>query len=425
MNLDITPGFGAAAPVEGYAPTGSLTGTRYPLRSLLFPDKHGLEPRLGLAWRPLAASSLLIRAGYGLYRDTSVYQSIALQMDQQPPLSTTLSLAATPSAPLTLATALTTPPGATPNTFAIDPNYRIGYAQTWNASMQRDLPDGMVMTLTYLGTKGTRGEQLFYPNTYAPGAANPCPACPSGFLYAASNGDSTYESGKAQLQRRFHNGLAATVVYTYAHAIDDSALGGAQSSGSVVAQNWLDLDAERARSSFDQRHNLSVTAQYSTGSGIRGGALMRGWSGALFKGWTVTSQLTAGSGLPLTPTTSLIVPGTAFSGIRPDLTGVPIKQAPAGLFINPAAFAEPAAGTFGTAGRDSIEGPSVFSLNGAMQRSFPMGPRLTANLQVQATNVLNHVNYPSYTTLLGSPQFGLPTIANPMRSLQTTLRINF
>ncbi|MGH3183470.1 MAG: hypothetical protein ACRDOE_16435, partial [Streptosporangiaceae bacterium] len=146
---------------------------------------------------------------------------------------------------------------------------------------------------------------------------------------------------------------------------------------------------------------------------------------ALFKGWTITSQLTAGSGLPLTPATVLLVPGTGFTGIRPDLTGAAVKTAPPGLFINPAAFSAPAAGAFGTAGRDSIEGPSQFSLHGAMQRSFPLTARFTANLQIAAINALNHVTYSSYYAQVGSPQFGLPSAASPMRSLQTTLRINF
>ena len=50
-------------------------------------------PRIGLAWRPLPASSLVVHAGYGIYYNTSVYQSIANQMAQQSPLSNSLSIA--------------------------------------------------------------------------------------------------------------------------------------------------------------------------------------------------------------------------------------------------------------------------------------------------------------------------------------------
>ena len=51
---------------------------------------QGLQPRLGIALRPVAGSSLVIRAGYGIYRNTGVYQPIALLLAQQPPLSKTL-----------------------------------------------------------------------------------------------------------------------------------------------------------------------------------------------------------------------------------------------------------------------------------------------------------------------------------------------
>src|SRR6185436_7085070 len=89
VNLDVAPGFGAVAPVLGLSPTGSLTRESYPA-SLVHPDKNNIAPRIGLSWRPFSASSMVVRAGYGIYYDTSVYQSIASQMAQQSPLSKSL-----------------------------------------------------------------------------------------------------------------------------------------------------------------------------------------------------------------------------------------------------------------------------------------------------------------------------------------------
>src|SRR5207302_926540 len=63
VNLDITSGFVAEVPVVSGNPVGTLTGRRYP-DSLVHPDRHGFEPRLGIAWRPFLASSTVIRAGY-------------------------------------------------------------------------------------------------------------------------------------------------------------------------------------------------------------------------------------------------------------------------------------------------------------------------------------------------------------------------
>ena len=205
--------------------------------------------------------------------------------------------------------------------------------------MQRDLPGSLQLVATYLGIKGTRGVQEFLPNTFPIGAVNPCPACPAGFAYLASNGNSTRQAGQVQLRRRLHNGLTAKALYTFSKSIDDdSALGGqgastttqitpstpfnsgAASSGETsqssapsalsIAQNWLDLRAERGLSTFDQRHLLNFQMQYTTGMGLGGKTLLSGPKGILFKEWTCLTQITVGSGLPETPIYLAAVPGT-------------------------------------------------------------------------------------------------------------------
>jgi hypothetical protein len=76
VNLDVAPDFSAVAPVLATDALGALTGRRY-AGSLVDGDWGGVQPRLALAWRPLPGSSLVVRAGYGIYRNTGVYQTIA------------------------------------------------------------------------------------------------------------------------------------------------------------------------------------------------------------------------------------------------------------------------------------------------------------------------------------------------------------
>ena len=118
--------------------------------------------------------------------------------------------------------------------------FRVGYAQTWQLSVQRDLPAALQMTATYLGVKGTRGMQQFLPNTYPIGAANPCPTCPSGFVYQTSGGDSTRQAGQVQLRRRLRNGFTASLLYTYSKSIDDDALLGGLGHVTASARPRLD-----------------------------------------------------------------------------------------------------------------------------------------------------------------------------------------
>src|SRR6266568_5554020 len=447
VNLDITPGFASAAAVLASSPTGPLTGTRYP-NSLIRPYRGGWEPRIGVAWKPLPASSMLIRAGYGIYYDTSVYQSSALLLAQQSPLSKSLSVENTTTCPLTLAEGFNTCPSVTPNTFAVDPNFRGGYAQNWQLSFQRDLPGSLQLVVTYLGIKGTHAAQRSLPNTYAPGSANPCPSCPAGFTYLSSNANSSREAGQVQLRRRLHNCLSGSLQYTYASAFDNaSILGGqgttlptqatpsdpfapgtsAQNTGAPsVAQNWRDLAAERGRSSYNQRHLLNLQLQYTTGMGTGGGTLMRGWKGSFFKEWTGLVQMTVASGFPQTPIYSIAVPGTGVTGtIRPDITGAPVNQAPAGLHLNPAAYAAPSPGHWGNARRNSVIGPNQLLLNGSLGRTFRFHDNWDLDFRGAFTNLLNHAAYTGWNTVINSPQFGVPAGANPMRSVQTSLRMRF
>ena len=448
VNLDVAPGFTSVAPVFGNAPVGPLTGTHYS-NSLVQPDRTGVEPRIGISWRPMPASTIVIRAGYGIYHDTSVYLNPFLQLAQQAPLSKSVKEKNSAACPLSLASGFIPCASTTSQTFGLDSHFRVGYAQNWNLALQRDLPGAMQLTATYLGVKGTHGVQEFLPNSYPLGAPNPCPACPSGFVYETSGGNSTRQSGQLQLRRRLKAGFTALMLYTFSKSIDDdAALGGQGHTSSVsqsglsenqpltmsaapaqspaVAQDWRDLRAERSLSSFDQRHLLNLQAQYTTGQGLEGGTLLHGWPGRMLKEWTLLSQINAGTGLPETPLYPDVVPGTGSIGsLRPSLTGAPIYASQGHTHLNASAYAAPVAGTWGTAPRDSIRGPNTFGLDGAMQRTFRPTARFYLDARIEATNLLNHAVFNNWNTNVGDAQFGQPVAASQMRSLQTTLRLRF
>jgi hypothetical protein len=420
VNLDIAPGFTAAEPVLGSDPVGALTGQTYP-SSLIHPDWRTFEPQLGLAWRPISGSSLVVRSSYSLRYVTSVYTTIAQSMYQQYPLSNSFTVYNSPADPLTLANGFIPSPSTESTSFAVNPNFKVGYAQNWTISVQKDLPGGMQMVVNYTGIKGTRMTQQFDPNTYAYGGVNPCPSCPVGFTYETSNGNSTRNAGYIQLRRRLHAGFTASGQYTYAKAIDDVPTG--------AAQNWLDLSGERGLSNFDQRQNVNVTLQYTSGMGIGGGTFISGWRAAALKEWTFLIPIVWGTGLPENPNYQEDLGGSGFLGpLRPDFTGAPLYAAPlgSGLSLNPAAFAAPALGVYGNAARDSITGPDQFSLNASMSRTFRMNDRTTLTLTVASTNALNHPVPSSYGVTYGSPQLGTAIYpASGMRSMLTTFRFNF
>jgi hypothetical protein len=420
-NLDVAPGFSEVATVTAEDSVGPLTGRRFP-RTLVAADRWGVQPRLAVAWRPFRGSSVLVRASYGLYRNTDVYQAIAILLSDQPPFARTLDAAAGgPSAPLVVADGFLRASEDATGTFAIDPDFAVSLAHNWQVSFQRDLPWSLTVSGGYLGSKGTRLPQLFLPNTVAPGGSNSCPECPTGFVYATSTGASNRHALEVQVRRRLARGFSASAQYTWAKATDNAGTFGTVGvTGVSLAQDWSDLDAERAPSDFDRRHLGSFEMLFAIGDRLSSRLV-----GSLLNGWTMAATITAGTGTPLSPVLLVRVPGTTFVGLRPDATGADIADAPSGAYANPAAFASPEAGRWGTAGRNVIRGPALFSFDAALSRSVIVGSRLTTEWRMEATNVLNRVTYSSVNTVVGSPQFGLPTSANAMRAIRLSARVSF
>ena len=86
----------------------------------------------------------------------------------------------------------------------------------------------------------------------------------------------------------------------------------------------------------------------------------------------------------------------------------------------------PPAGQFGNAGRNTIPGPSLVSVNAAFGRSFQFGDtRRRLEFRAEANNVLNQVNYTNFGTVVGSLNYGLATSASAMRTLDIVMRFRF
>ena len=287
--------------------------------------------------------------------------------------------------------------------------------------MQRDLPAQLTVLGTYLGDAGTNLMQQVLPNTYPAGAENPCPTCPTGFRYLTSNGRSMRHSAQIQVRRRLSAGFTAATEYTLAKSMDDAAsFGGATLDGGALAQNWLDPDAEYARSSFDQRHLVTASVDYTTGSGIAGGTLLDGWKGRLLKDWTLTARFSTGSGLPVTPVYFAPVGGTGVIGsLRPDLTGV-ANDPPDGAYANRDGVRRARAGPVGQCAAQLDHRARARSRwTPSVARTFRVNSRLNMDWRIDATNVLNRVTYSGVNALITSPQFGLPNRANEMRKIRS------
>ncbi len=429
-NLVFGPGFSSVTRVTGLEP-GSLPP------SLVRGDRNNFSPRLAMAWRPSDEHSLVLRGGYGIFYDGGIYQRLVGNLASQAPFAVTGTSLSTAAQPLTLQDGLpAAAPGVVANTYAVDPNMRTPMAQTWSAGFEQSLFRYYLLSVSYVGTKGSNLDLLLGPNRFLStgvnGSSDLSLAGAEQFIYETTGASSIYQGLQVELRRQFHDGFGFNAAYTFSKSLDNaSSIGGA---GQTVAQNPFDLSQEWGLSTFDVRHRLVANAFYRLpfGSGQRflsnGGVLA-----ALFGDWQVSGVGTYLSGNPLTAT---VLGNTGATGgvgtyfaLRANATGLPVlvPVSTAQEFFNTAAFVVPVAGDLGNAGRGTIPGPSSFNVNLSVDRfitlSAERGLRLDVRLAV--TNLLNTVNYTSVSTVVNAITFGQVTAVGPMRAMMLSLRMRF
>jgi hypothetical protein len=421
VNLDAASDFSAVATVLPGA-LGPFTG-RFP-KGLINPDRNNWAPQVGIAWNPL--NRTIVRVGFGIGYNSGVFNSMVQQFAFQPPFSVTQTNIASPSLLLTLQNGFPTPPAATvTNNFGVDRFYRVGYAQTWNLSVQRELPRGLVLAADYTGTKGTRLDILQAPNRTSTGLRI---ANVQAFNWESSNGNSIAHVGRVQLRRRMQFGIAVGGSYTFSKALDNASSFGA--GGGAVAQDAANLAGERAISSFDQPHrfNGNFLWQLPFGQNRRWLGGDSRWSRLLGQ-WQLNGTWNFASGTPLTARVigdSADIRRGTNGTLRANATGLPvmIDDPTIDRWFNTAAFSIPASGTFGNAARNTIRGPGTRQFDMALNKSFLIHDR-PIDLRIQATNVFNVPQYRGVDTIVNSPTFGRVTSVGSMRKIQIIARYRF
>ncbi len=428
-NLDVNADFTAVAVVvPGQA--GRFSGNLP--RSLVRGDYNNWSPRLGIAWKPALKGfaqkhPLTVRAGYGVFYNSSIYNQLAASLANQPPWATAQTRLSTATQPLTLENGF--PPasaGTAKNTAAVDPNYRVGYAQIWNLTVETQLAQNLTAEVTYTGTKGTHLDLLRAPNRdrRIPDAL--------GFTFDTSGAASLYHALQVRVQRRFARGLMVQGLYTYGKSEDNaSSIGG---GAPVVVQDDKHPELERGLSSFDIRHQLRAGYVYELPFGERKRWAHKGWRAAAFGLWSVSGNVTAQTG---TPFTARVLGGVTDNGgvgagfsTRADQAGNPSlpgdQRAPL-HFFNTAAFVLPPPGRFGDAARNTISGPGNFAFNFALARRIPFGKdqQHRIDLRWELSNLTNTPNFTGLSTVVNSASYGRVLGARAMRTMDFVMRVSF
>jgi hypothetical protein len=442
-------GSGGTFPADGF-PNASVGGSSNPgcLKGHLFNP----APRIGFAFDPKGDGKMAIRGGYGVFFEhTNGNEGNTESLEGSAPFVLTASQfdisgytgiggsgANIPFFPL----AVTSIPNK-----AIWP-----YVQQWHLDVQRQLPGNVVLTTSYVGSKGThltlqRDTNQIFPvdpsaNPFAPGqvittadcnqfagsgtlsngtpvtgqaatnlfvacGGNPDPLRPNFRGYGdVTRLEDTANSSYHALQvsaRKTVGDLQLSLAYTYSHSIDDSS---DRFDNRFV--NTYNILTNRGSSDFDQRHNFALSYIYALPFFKQSGLMHN-----VLGGWQISGITVAQTGQPFTVTNGTTFPdnagvgnGIATAGSRPDrVTGVSTSptsaekaaDAAAGIFgpllFSPAAFTVPTGLTFGNVGRNTLYLPGRLNFDFGLSKRFVFTERTGLDFKWETFNLFNHTQF--------------------------------
>ncbi len=381
------------------------------------------SPRVGISFAP--DEKTVIHAGYGWYFDSPNLNPF---LDNRPGNSAPNGVEGNPTGPSPVYTvdvgevqilkgqaifpsALNGSPclPATPcGIFSVDRNFRPSYNENYSFNVERTLSPSVIAQIGFVGSQGRHLLSLLDINQAEPGvyssAAARQTARPFNSTYPQygninqieSIGTSNYSALQAQIRTQNWHRFSSQIVYTWSHNLDEvTAYRGA------LPQDSFNFKGDYSNSDFDTRNTFTGFFSYAVPGFSHGPR-------ELSSGWQVNSLLSFHGGQPFTVLASGDRSGTNEGNDRAVLVGNVRKgfqgQTPNASWLDPAAFADPAVGSFGTTRRNAFYGPGYSDVDLSVFKDTHLSERITVQLRAEMFNLLNRTNFapPSSTSSGGS-----------------------
>ncbi len=371
-----------------------------------------LSPRLGVSYQ--AASSAVVRASYGFYFDTPNLNPF---LDNRPGNSAPNGVEGNPGGPNPVYTVA--PIGGAQTTivknvpifpsalhgspcsavsqcgvFSVDSNFRPSYNQNYSINFEKTLTSSIIAQIGYVGSTARHLLSLLDINQLnITHGATTLPFTSNYPQYGNINqlesiGTSNYNSFQSQVRIANWHHVSGSFVYTWSHALDEvTAYRGA------LPQDNFNFKGDYSNSDFDTRHSFVSFLSYELPAFSTGPRL-------LTNGWQVNSLLSFHGGQPFTVHASGDISGTGEGNDRAVQIG-PVRKAyqgqkPGSNWIDPAAFADPAPGTFGSTRRNGYYGPGYADVDFSVFKNtkFGIGDHpINVQFRAEMFNLFNRSNF--------------------------------
>jgi hypothetical protein len=415
------------------------------------PDNCGVEqnkwtfgPRAGLAYR--VTPTFVVRAGYSLAYDPTPlvrqfrgnYPALVSYFVQSGANSASsfapVSLVKDGIQPIpvpSLGNGIIPVPGNI-SIATVQNQFRRGYIQTWNFTLEKQLTSSITGSVGYVATRANGILNSLDYNAGAIGCNAACQPLNIAFGRTAATqvilpiGNSHYDSLQARVTKRFSQGYSLGIAYTFQKSIG-------QNLGYALPQYASLYRGNMGLPTFYLNINGSYELPFGKGKAFLNNNRV---ASAVLGGWQTNGVFSVNAGAGFGVTSSAPLNAVNGPSQRANVVG-PLKilggLGPGNLYFDPTAFAAGPANTIGNAGPNIMYGPTAYNLDASVFRNFRLTERFQGSVRLEAFNATNTPHWGNPNANVSAGNFGIITGLRAtgreggmdQRQLQGSLRFQF